>query len=284
MTLDLIEGYLAHLRAGGFNGKQASKRTIESRRSTLTRLHEELPWGIDGACEDELKTWLWQDGWMLSTRDTYFSAMSGFYRWAHKRGHFDFNPTEEIARPKPPRRLPRPCTDEQLDTILTKAWEPYLLWSQLAAYGGLRCIEISRLHREHVTEDTIFIHCGKGDKEGVVPTHPVIWDAVKGLADGPITNHDEHYVSVCTAHFYKRRLGLHNVSLHRLRHWFGTNVQKMFGDLRVTQELMRHDHPSSTAGYTEVVDKRKTAAINLLPVFGASVAPGAAPKLAALAA
>lgn len=273
MTLDLIEGYLAHLRS-----KSAAKRTIESRRSTLARLHEDLPWGLDGANEDELTVWLWQDGWMLSTRDTYFSAMAGFYRWAAKKGHFDFDPTAEMARPKPPRRIPRPCTDEQLQTILARSWEPYLLWSLLAAYEGLRCCEISRLHREHVTEQTLYVHSGKGGKPGVVPTHPVVWDAIKDLPEGPITDRDEHYVSVCTAHHYRRRLGL-NISLHRLRHWFGTNIQKRYKDLRVTQEMMRHDHPSSTAGYTEVTSEQKSIAINLLPVFDVGGVHVAAPRL-----
>lgn len=275
MTLDLIEGYLAHLRS-----QSASKRTIEARRHTLGRLHEDLPWGIDGACEDELLAWLWQDGWMLSTRDTYFSAMAGFYRWASKKGHFDFDPTAEIARPKPPKRIPRPCTDDQLCTILTRSWDPYLTWAKLAAYEGLRCVEISRLHREHVTEQNIYIHSGKGDKAGIVPTHPLVWEAVKDLPEGPITDHDEHYVSVCTAHHFHRRLGLTNVSLHRLRHWFGTNVQKRFKNVRVTQELLRHDALSSTAGYTAVEDEEKAEAISLLPVLVGVGAPAVAPKLA----
>lgn len=276
MALDLVEGYIAHLRSGGDNGKPASKRTTEQRIATLTRLHESLPFGLDSANEDELRAWLWQDGWMLSTRNAYYSAMAGFYKWAVRKGHYDFNPCDDIARPKAPRLIPRPITDAQLTLILSRAWEPYLLWSKLAAYAGLRCVEISRLHREHVTAETIYIHSGKGDKPGVVPTHPVVWDAVRDLPEGPITTHDEHYVSVCTSHFYSQRLGLRGVSLHRLRHWFGTNAQKLYKDLRVTQELLRHEHPSSTAGYTEVADPAKAAAIAMLPTFGAA-APAADP-------
>jgi integrase len=45
---------------------------------------------------------------------------------------------------------------------------PFLAWILLGAFGGLRCCEISRLNREDVTAERIWLR-GKGDKERYVP-------------------------------------------------------------------------------------------------------------------
>lgn len=262
MTTDLIEDYLSHLRS-----LSASPRTTGERRKILTRMDAELPMGLDVACEDELRAWLWQEGWTPGTRETYHSAMVGFFRWAVKLGEIDFDPSAEIAKPKVPRRLPRPVTDEQLVRLLA-APEPYRLWVQIAAYAGARCIEISRLHREHITQDGVRLH-GKNNKLRHVPTHPVVWEAVKDLPGGPLTEHDERHISMRSAIYFRRSMHMPGVSLHRCRHWFGTQVQRRHKDLRVTQELMGHADPSTTAGYALVADEDKATAIALLPDLSA---------------
>lgn len=262
MATDLIEGYAAYLRS-----ESSSKRTIDERRATLTRLNNALPYGLEAACADELTTWLWRDGLSIGSRETYYSAIAGFFRWANKAGILDFDPTELMTRPKVPTRLPRPCTDEQLTEILNRAAEPYRLWALLAAYGGLRCIEISRLHREHITAQTMTLR-GKGGKPRSVPTHPVIWDQVKQLPAGPLTEHDARFISIRTAVYFGRSLKMKGMTMHRFRHWFGTTVQRRHKDLRVTQQLMGHANPATTAGYALVADEDAQTAVNLLPSLG----------------
>jgi site-specific recombinase XerC len=39
-------------------------------------------------------------------------------------------------------------------------------------------------------------------------------------------------------------------TLHTARHYFGTKVYAASSDLRLTQELMGHSNPGTTAGYT----------------------------------
>lgn len=263
MATDLIDGYLAYLRS-----KSASDNTINDRRRTLTVLDRELPFGLEEASPEELVAWLWRDGLSAGSRETYYGCMAGFYRWAFEAEYFDFDPTAKVPRPKVPRRLPRPVTDEQLHTLLSDAADPYRLWCLLAAYAGLRCVEISRLHREHVNERTITIERGKGDKPRVVPTHPAIWTEVSGLHAGPITELDAHRVSIHFVLYANRTLAMKGVSLHRLRHWFGTNVQRKGKDLRVTQELMGHASPATTAGYALVSADDTRSAVNLLPDVG----------------
>lgn len=284
MATDLIDGYLAHLRA-----ESASKRTIDERRKILTKLDEELPFGIEEACEDELKTWLWQDGWSPGTRETYHSAMVGLYRWAFEVEELDFDPSAKIKKPKVPRRLPRPVTDDELLRLLSSR-EPYILWAKLAAYAGLRCVEISRLRREDITRENVRVERGKGDKPRFVPTHPAIWEAVKDLPPGRVTPFDERYISIRSAIYFRRSLKMPGVSLHRCRHWFGTMIQRLYKDLRVTQELMGHADPSATAGYSLVASQDMATAVSMLPMITApgggpfDVADGAAREPSALSA
>lgn len=256
---DLIDGYLAHLRQAS-----SSNRTMTDRRRILTVADNQLPYGLDAACEDELVAWLWRDGLKLSTRETYYGALNGFFTWAYRRGVLDINPCEEISRPKPGYRLPKPVPNELLRRILTEAAEPYRLWMTLAAYAGARCLEIARLRRDDITAERLTLH-GKGDKERVVGTHPVVWEAVEHLPPGPVTEHDERYVSIRAAVYFRRSMNMPGVSLHKGRHWFGTEATRHYKNLRVVQQAMGHADPRTTAGYALVVAEDVTAAVAMLP-------------------
>ena len=53
---------------------------------------------------------------------------------------------------------------------------------------------------------------------------------------------------------------------HSLRHWYGTNaLLAAGGNLRVTQELLRHASLQTTAIYTPVPDGDRRAAVMALP-------------------
>jgi integrase/recombinase XerC len=247
-SMDLIESYLTHLRK-----ETRTPNTIKAYRRTLTVLDRELPCGLDVATGEELESWLWRDG--THPRETYYSELASFYRWAYDTELIDYDPSAVITRPKgPSRRLPKPASDAQVGDVLARAAEPYRLWVVLAVYAGLRCIEVSRLLREDITERTITVRQGKGDKPRVVGTHPVVWDAVRDLPPGPITDRTAQQISI-GVFTHMRRLG-HPLSMHRFRHWFGTSIQRLYKDLRVTQEAMGHADPRTTAGYALVAAER----------------------------
>jgi site-specific recombinase XerD len=260
---ELIEGYLAYLR------KQSSAdNTIDDRRRILTVLDRDLPYGLEEVNIDELETWLWRDGLSAGSRETYYGAMAGFYRWARAAGYFDFDPTEYITRPKVEQRLPRPVSDDQLIEALERAREPYLTWVKLAAWSGMRCMDIANQPREEITAEVIVIRKSKGLKARAIPTHATIWEAVCDLPPGPgITDRDADYVSQSTANYFSRTMKMPGVSLHRFRHWFGTMVQRKYKDLRVTQDLLGHRNPATTAGYALVAGEQMRGAIDLLPTF-----------------
>jgi integrase/recombinase XerC len=268
--MELIDHYVEWLRTCG-----RSSRTIGDRRDILTRIDKELPYGLTQATADELKVWLYRDGWSAATKETYYGAVASFFVWATSPldPRLDYDPMQLLPRPATPRGLPRPVTDRQLEKILNEAADPYRTWALLACYAGLRCCEIAQLDREDITEEAITIRKGKGGKPGIVPTHPAIWVAVQDLPDGPIAHTDHgdpanaRWVSIRTAIYFRRRLGMPGVALHRLRHWYGTTTYKATKDIRLTQELLRHSSPATTAIYTLVGGEERRRAVNSLPTF-----------------
>src|SRR5438034_3935347 len=138
----LIDAYLADLRSTG----QFSPRTVESYECTLRLADRELSATAQGlvvACEDELRVWLYRDGWAPATRALRHAALCSFFAWATRpdRQVLDFNPMARLPRPKVPVGLPRPPTDERLRQPLVGCRDPFRTWARLAAYQGMRCCE-----------------------------------------------------------------------------------------------------------------------------------------------
>lgn len=258
-----IDAYLAHLQR-----QRLSERTIETYRRVLYRAHDEIPGGLVGAHDIAdrplIETWLACPTWSAATQNLYTIALQRFYRWLHQRGYLQLDPAAEIERPKRPRRVPRPASRSQVGRILTYAREPVRLWSLIAAHSGARAVEISRLHRDHITQDSVRLW-GKGDAERMVPSHAAVWEAVRGLPPGPITDLDPQIISI-RCHREYRRIGV-LTSIHKLRTYFATELRRAGVDLRVIQELLGHRSLATTEAYLGVNVTELTDAVARLPVL-----------------
>lgn len=268
----LIEQHLMVLQAEG-----RSEDTIAGRRRCLLRLHADLPHGIAAACREQVTQWLagpQEDTrrWSPATRYIYASHVFAFYRWLHAVGYLDEEPTAGLRRPRAPRGLPRPATDKQVELALT-APEPLLTAVILAMYAGLRRTEIARCRREHITEELILIPQAKGGDPQTVPCHPAIWAHVRDRPPGPliVDNNGAPYgrnrLSLAVMRWFRGH-GLRGFGLHKLRHRYGTLIQEQQGDLRLTQECLRHKSIGSTVGYTLVSNGRRRDAVLRLPWVG----------------
>lgn len=266
--MELIDEYIEHLRETGDSPDQ----TMRDRRAILTRLDRDLPYGVGQVSTEELRGWLYRDEWSQNTRATYWRCLHSFYKWAAnpKDPWISSDPTAGMTAVRTADSVARACTDEQARTILTEAADPFRLWALLAAYQALRCCEISRLDRLDVNEQQIIVH-GKGGKLRAHDTDQAVWAAVKDLPPGPVARHPvtgeratPHYVSVYSRDYFQRRLKV-PVSMHQLRHWFGTTVQREFKDIRVTQALLGHRQLTSTQIYTQATDAQQRAARATLP-------------------
>jgi integrase/recombinase XerD len=260
---DLIDAHLAHMRAGGL-----AENTVDDRRKVLYRVNKELLLGLEQATVEELADWMARKGWSAQTRATYYGHVRGFFNWAcdPRNPKLDYDPSEALIRPKVPATLPRPVSDAELAFAMGRASVRWYRCVVLAAYAGLRCCELATITTFDVSRSTITV-TGKGGKQRSIPTADVIWDAIRPLPPGPINpDHDADGIArVGNAHL--RRIGLHGVTMHRFRHWFGTNLLGRGANLRTVQELMGHSSPATTAIYTLVTDEQRQIAIAALPAL-----------------
>lgn len=276
MTADLIAAHARHLKSAG-----RAERTILDRVKLLRRLESELPMGLDEASVEELENFLATPGFTVKTQETYYAHIAGYFRWAcdPARPRLDYNPAAGLIRPKSPKGVPHPVTDEELRHALAGLDEPYLTYVKIAAYASARAGEIATLTKEDITEQLMWI-TGKGGKTRCVGTHPEIWRAVRHFPAGRIArkvNTDEPRSAKSVSDLTSKKLkkiGLpKRVTLHSFRHWFGTTAlrPKEFGgagaSMRAVQEMMGHESPATTAIYTLVSSEERAAAIRALPSF-----------------
>lgn len=205
------------------------------------------------------------------------SHVRGFYRWALETELVELDPAARLVRPRRPRRLPRPMPDDDLAHALRMAPEPIRTWLHLAAYGGLRCCEIARLRGEDYLRDRCLLLIGeqKGGDSAAITVGPVLaerldelerkgwwfprWDGEPGpIAAGQLQRHANRWL---------HSQGISS-TMHTCRHWHGTYVYRASGrDLRLTQEVMRHKSPVSTAGYTYIDQAEAAGVVSMLPRF-----------------
>lgn len=275
--MELIDAYLRRLI-----DQRRSPDTVNLRRKILTKLHRDLPFGIARACRDELEAWL-ANCTNDNTIATYWVAMRSAYKfWCDPRDPWLVeDPTLDMASATFPRGRARPGSEQRLQIVLTRAEEPYRLWTLLAAYQGLRCIEISGLDREHVTAEELFVVRGKGGRPRVQDTDPLVWDAVQGLPPGPLARTPDGtgrataaQVSKRANHHFQTALGLDGLTMHMWRHRLGVQAQRAYKNIRVTQRLLGHETLTSTQIYTDADLDELRAARAMLPRPGGPASSG----------
>ena len=251
-------------------------RTIEARVGELGRLQHFTETPLVDITAEQLSDW-WGDMTNRVSPDaraTSLSHVREFFRWAVRAGHLDDDPSVHLSRPRRRRRLPRPAPDEVVTRVLEDAPDRVRWWVTLAAYAGLRAGEIAALHRRDIDDGTIFVADGKGGHQRVIPIHPVVLAMLddelpaSGWLFPPIYGRPLGHVNaklvsvVCSRWFHDNGC---DVTLHQFRHWFGTTVYAVSLDLRVTQELMGHSSPTTTAGYAAHSPAAAVSAVAALP-------------------
>ncbi|RIK08040.1 MAG: hypothetical protein DCC47_16050 [Acidobacteria bacterium] len=253
---DLVARHCAHLAYLG-----RARGTVDQRRWLLRRLATWLaPRSLLDPSAEQLVAFSRRPGRGASARAAEVTHMRGFYRWAHTHGLVERDPTYLLHRPALPRRLPRPIPDDRLAVALDRASARVRPWLYLAAYAGLRCCEIARGRSDDWQRDLgVIVVVGKGGDEAAVPVAPILadvldvmppgwwaprWDGRPGpLSANMVSQHGNRAL---------RDLGIDD-TMHSLRHWCGTQTYRVSGrDIRLTQEMLRHRSPTSTALYTWV--------------------------------
>lgn len=267
----MLELWQQWLRATG-----AAPGTIRTRLRSVSALlsHSRRDDPVQLTTEDVI-------GWLADchkawTRRTYWYSAAAWFTWLVEQGLRSDNPMARIPRPRPPRSVPRPVPDAVVERLLSdpgsvRAYE----YTVLAVLAGLRVGEVAKVHGQDVDRaaNTLFV-LGKGGREAFLPLHPRIAMLARGKPSNDywFRGSDEGHVQArSVSHTLSRALaaaGAPESTPHCLRHSYGTAILRRSHDLRLTQELMRHGSPASTAVYTEVSRRDKVAAISSLPWVG----------------
>lgn len=236
--------------------------SINKRISILIRCETALDHPLIEATTDELRDWLDAHKLVARSRYSYISHLASFWRWALIEERATRNPTLKLTRPKMRRTLPRPVSTDDLRLLLDQAPSKQVrAMICLAAFAGLRCIEIATLDAGdvmgHLSPPVLVVTHGKGEKPRVQPMPAPIIDALRshGIpAHGPIfrDRHGNRFTASMISHMLRSHMHHCGViaSGHQLRHSFGSEVYRRSRDLRMTQELLGHASPATTAGYT----------------------------------
>lgn len=255
--LDLLGGFAEHQRR-----RNLATSTITTRRRTLQQFARWLePDPLYSATPGDIEAWL--DSLALSPRSRYLylSSLTAFYEWT---GEPEPNPARKLDRPRLPKLLPRPLTDADLRTALDRADERMTVWLALIAFQGFRCQEVAYMRREDVldanTPPLVVVSKGKGDRERMLPAHEATLRALEDYGyrtrRGWLfpSRSGNHYHPATVSHYvwaHLNRCGIAG-SAHQGRHWFGTHFYVASDrDLRLTQEMMGHADPKTTAVYTK---------------------------------
>ena len=195
------------------------------------------------------------------TRYAWLSTLETFYDWAIDEDITKANPAARIRRPKMRRSIPRPISSDDLEHAMGQADPKLRALMALAAWEGLRCGEIANLQRQDILDTheppLLVVSDGKGGHQRILPLNPDVLVALR-LHGLPARNgfvfpsrSGRRAPAYEVSHAINRHLeGLGiEATAHMLRHWFGTSIYAATRDIRVTQELMGHQSPNTTAGY-----------------------------------
>ncbi len=207
----------------------------------------------------------------------HLAGLRSFLRHLERQGLVNAAAAGAIRAPKQPKSLPKPLTDRQALTVVTKDAqlhdEPWIAARDAAIltllYGcGLRISEALALLPADLTPGAATLRItGKGGKTRIVPLLAVIVDTVetyKKLCPYVLSPEQPMFrgarggtlqPAIVQRGMQKLRgaLGLPETATpHALRHSFATHLLAGGGDLRTIQELLGHASLSTTQVYTGV--------------------------------
>ena len=212
------------------------------------------------------------------------SGVRGFHRYLMIEGVVANDSAARVKPPKPPRRLPKAITIDQIERLLQAAGpeasdedaialDPVRVRDrailEMLYATGARVSEVISLDLDDLVDPTMVRLFGKGSKERIVPVgsyaqralqaylvrvRPVLATLGKGTPAvflnqrGSRLSRQSVWQIISDA-AAKANLGS-EISPHTLRHSFATHLLEGGADVRVVQELLGHSSVATTQIYT----------------------------------
>ncbi|MFB4162656.1 tyrosine recombinase XerC [Alteribacillus sp. JSM 102045] len=230
---------------------------------------------------------LYEKNYKRATAARKISALRTFYKFLKREGYMEINPFLSASMPKKETKLPRFLYEEELIHLfesfdITKDLDQRdLAVFELLYATGMRVSECCRVKTEDIDKDlgTLLVK-GKGRKERYVPVGSFAIEAIEYYISharkkllqknkdgrpnalflnnrgGPLTERGVYYMVNKRVKTVSQTL---HISPHDLRHTFATHLLNNGADLRSVQDLLGHEHLSTTQLYTHVTkDRLKT--------------------------
>jgi integrase len=284
--LRLVEAREAFLASKEQAGR--SENTIRTYRVILEYLERSLGSNphTDRIRPAGLEAFIHDPSVSKATRGKRYRHVRAFFRWCRKRGHMEAVPLEKVAKPRPPKKLPKAVTPDELTRICeairerynstpTRAgrglWRIPLFWFML--YSGLRPSEAARLRWKHIEEDEGLIYMLE-QKNNTQSTVPLTGKARRVLAEleRPSPNAFVFQAPGVAARERSVRWFVENASeafrtardqagvpkektLYGLRHGFCTLLAKAGKSAVVIKEAARHSEIETSMKYIHLTNR-----------------------------
>ncbi len=250
--------------------KNYSPNTIKSYKNDILQyLDEEV---VLGEFSKYLKICS-KKGYSKTTINRKITSIKTFLIWCIEKNYLESTSLKSVKNLKAEKKLPNVLTanyiNELLDSLPSK--DPKDIRDkailELMYSSGLRVSEVSNLSIKDVKDNKSIKVLGKGNKERVLPITSRAYDVINkyiehsrtifvneksdsflflGVRGGQLSDREIRRI-------VKLRVGTFP---HSLRHTFATHLLDGGADLRIVQELLGHNDPSTTQIYTHVSKKQ----------------------------
>ena len=262
----VLEEYLIYIN----NVKNYSQNTIKSYNSDIKHYFENTE--SVGEFSSYLKH-LNKNKYSKTSINRKITSIRTFLSWAVDNNYFNQNQIKIVNNLKVEKKLPNVLTASYINRLLDSLPESSekdirdKAILELMYSSGLRVSEVSNLTSNSINKNYSIRVLGKGSKERVLPMTKRAYVSTKkyietsrpkfendksknylflGVRGGQLSDREIRRI-------VKFRTGTFP---HSIRHTFATHLLEGGADLRIVQELLGHNDPSTTQIYTHVSKKQ----------------------------
>ncbi len=262
----VLEEYLIYIN----NVKNYSQNTIKSYNSDIKHYFENTE--SVGEFSSYLKH-LNKNKYSKTSINRKITSIRTFLSWAVDNNYFNQNQIKIVNNLKVEKKLPNVLTASYINRLLDSLPESSekdirdKAILELMYSSGLRVSEVSNLTLNSINKNNSIRVLGKGSKERVLPITKRAYVSTKkyietsrpkfendksknylflGVRGGQLSDREIRRI-------VKFRTGTFP---HSIRHTFATHLLEGGADLRIVQELLGHNDPSTTQIYTHVSKKQ----------------------------